>query len=216
MITERSEIARDRKGGGTAAHERNSPAVLDGRGARQAVPDVVLVIGRDALEAADRDGFLLDAPAPAGRLARTIASTSEDAGEYVRLPIDHVGVAVAARRDQSDIFGNRRVSRAGPLTIHDLVEIVWRRNVGGFHLLLCTTPPAPQSCADPRRACIRAPVWEGAPNPARILVDPPSKFHRYVTHNSGLSHRASTIRAWLPLGRPRARESFAAAFGRTS
>src|SRR5262249_38459282 len=121
--------------------------------------------------------------------------------KYVRLPIDHVGVAVAARRDQSDIFGNRRVSRAGPLTIHDLVEIVWRRNVGGFHLLLCTTPSAPHYCAD-RAGLVSGPRFgNGAPNPARILVDPPSKFHRYVPHNSDLPHRASTIRAWLPLRR---------------
>ena len=54
-------------------------------------------------------------------------------GKHVRLPVDHVGVAVAARGDQPDVFGNRRVRRAGPLAIDDLVEVVGRRDVGRFH-----------------------------------------------------------------------------------
>jgi hypothetical protein len=96
----------------------------------------VLEVGGDALEPADRDRFLLDAAAAAGGLARTIAGAAEHAGKYVRIPIDHVGVAVAARRDQTDVFGNRRVRRTGPLTIHDLVEVIRDRNVGSFHLFL--------------------------------------------------------------------------------
>ena len=65
---------------------------------------VVLVVGGDALQAADRDRLglsplvLLDAAAPAGGLAGTVAGAAEDSGEDVRLPVDHVGVAVAALR----------------------------------------------------------------------------------------------------------------------
>ena len=102
-------------------------------GLRQAVADVVLEVGGDALEPADRDRLLLDAAAPAGRLAGPVAGAPENAREHVRLPVDHVGVAVAARRDQPDVFGNRRVRRAGPLAIDDFVEVVRGRNVGRFH-----------------------------------------------------------------------------------
>ena len=57
-------------------------------------------------------------------------------GKHVGLPIDHVGVAVAACGDQADVFGNGRVRRAGPLAVDDLVEVVRAPNVGRFHLLL--------------------------------------------------------------------------------
>ena len=54
----------------------------------------VLVVGGNALEPADGDRFglalfardaviLLDAPAPARRLARPVASTSQNPGKYV-------------------------------------------------------------------------------------------------------------------------------------
>ena len=155
VIAERREVARHRERGGAAAHERDALAVLDGGRLGQAVADVVLVVGGDALQAADRHRLLLDADAPAGRLARPVAGAPEDSGKHVGLPVDHVGVAVATRRDQPDVFGNRRVRRASPLTIHDLVEVVRRRNVGGFHLLLCT-----HACRAPRepRASKRRPV----------------------------------------------------------
>ena len=102
--------------------------------------DVVLVVGGDALQAADRHRLVLDAHAPAGRLARAVAGAPENARKHVRLPVDHVGVGVAARRDQPDIFGNGRVRRAGPLAIHDFVEVVRRGNVGILHSLLETRP----------------------------------------------------------------------------
>ncbi len=152
VIAERREVARDRERGGAAADQRDALAVLLDRRLRQAVADVVLEVGGDALEAADRDRLLLDPAAPAGRLARPVAGAPEDARKHVRLPIDHVGVAVATRRDQSDVFGNRRVCRTGPLAVHDLVEVVRRRNVGRFHQLLCTHAlPHPEN---PARASV--------------------------------------------------------------
>src|SRR5690242_7953422 len=132
VIAERHEIARHRKRGGTAADQRNALAVLR-PGFRHAVLDVVLEVGGDALEAADRDGIFLDAAAATSRLARAVAGASQDSRKHVRLPIDHVGVAVAALGDQADVFRNGGVRGTGPLAIDHLVEVVGRRNVGRFH-----------------------------------------------------------------------------------
>ncbi len=133
FVAHRRKVARHGERGRAAADERYALAVLFLGGLRQAVADVILEVGGDALEPADRDRLFLDAAAPAGGLARPVAGASEDARKHIRFPIDHVGVAVAARRDQSDIFGDRRVRRTGPLTIHDFVEIVRYGNIGGFH-----------------------------------------------------------------------------------
>src|SRR5262249_61937061 len=103
---------------------REAVAVLDGGRPGQAAGDVVLELGGDALEPADRRRLLFDAPAPAGRLARPVAGAAENSGKHVGLPVDDVGVAVATRGDQPDVFGDRRVRRTRPLTIHDLVEVV--------------------------------------------------------------------------------------------
>ena len=100
---------------------------------RQAAADVVLVVGGDALQPADRDRLGLDPSAPAGRLAGPVAGPAEDAGEDVGVPVDHIGVAVTAGGDQTDIFGHRRVRRAGPLAVDDLVKIVGIADVGRRH-----------------------------------------------------------------------------------
>ncbi len=103
--------------------------------------DVALVVGGDALEAADRDrfGFLavvfLDAAAPAGRFAGPVAGAPEDAGEDVGLPVDHVGIGVAPCRDQPDVFGDWSVGRTGPLAIDDFMEVAGLADVGGLHLV---------------------------------------------------------------------------------
>src|SRR3954453_20183554 len=91
---------------------------------------IALVVGRDALQPADRDRFLLDANTATGRLARTIAGAAENAREDVRLPVDSPGLAEAAGGDQPDIFRHRRVRRGGPLAIDNLVEIVGISDVG--------------------------------------------------------------------------------------
>jgi hypothetical protein len=185
VIAERREITRNRERGGAAAHERDAPAVLrDGR-LRQAITDVVLEIGRNPLETADRNRFLLNAPAPAGRFARPVAGAPENPGEHVGFPIDHVGVAVATSGDQPDVFGNRRVCRTGPLAVYDLVEIVRSRDVGGFHLLLCThaCPRVPREpCANERRPASSVVRLVRAES-GRIVVETSPKFHRYLRHD---------------------------------
>ena len=133
FVAERREIARHRERSRAAADQRDALAVLLFDGLGQAVADVVLEVGGDALEPADRDRLFLDAAAPAGRLARAIAGASENSRKHIRFPVDHVGVAVAARGDQTDVFRNRRMRRTGPLTIHDFVEIIRDRNIGWFH-----------------------------------------------------------------------------------
>ena len=106
-----------------------------------------LIVRGDALQAADRHGLrlrfvlavlgraFLDAAAAARRLARPVARAPEDSREHVRLPVDEVRVAVAARRDQPDVFGDGSVGRAGPLTIDDFVEIVGVRDIGRLQSL---------------------------------------------------------------------------------
>ncbi len=160
-IAERCEVARDRQRRWPAADQRDAFAVLMLDRPGKAAADVVLVVGGDALEAADRDRLFFHAHAPAGRLARAVARAAQNPGEHVGAPVDHVRVAVAARSDQPDVLGNRCVRGTGPLTIHDLVEIVRRRNVGIFHGLLCT-----HAC----RAALRTPREASVGRPSRCYL----------------------------------------------
>src|SRR5207244_1586993 len=68
VIAERGEITGDCERSWAATDQRNALAVLRAR-TGHAVLDVVLEVGGDTLEAADRDGTILDAAAAAGRLA---------------------------------------------------------------------------------------------------------------------------------------------------
>ncbi len=132
VIAERRQVARHSQRGRTAAHEGDALAVLR-CGAWQTLLDVVLEVRGNALEAADRHRRLLDASAPARRLAWAIAGASQDSRKHVRLPIDHVGVAVAALCDQSDVFGNGGVRWTGPLAIDHFMKVVGGRDIGRFH-----------------------------------------------------------------------------------
>src|SRR5210317_2265563 len=49
------------------------------------------------------------------------------------MPVDHVGIRVALGCNESDVFGNWRVSRASPLAIHHLVEIVGVGDIRRLH-----------------------------------------------------------------------------------
>src|SRR5262249_9849204 len=86
--------------------------------------DVVLIVGRHALQPADGDGFLLDPTPATGRLAGPVAGAAEDARKDIRLPIDDIGVGVAACGDQPDVFRDRRVRGTRPLTVYDSVKVV--------------------------------------------------------------------------------------------
>src|SRR5882724_2032308 len=112
--------------------------------------DVILEIGGDALQAADRNRCFLNAAAAARRLARTVAGASQNSGKHVRFPVDHIGVAITPFCNQTDVFGNWRVCRAGPLAIDNFVKVVWRRDISRFHSYLVR---AKNETARPYSAC---------------------------------------------------------------
>src|SRR3546814_1125499 len=66
-------------------------------------------------------------------VAGAVAGAAEDPGEDVGVPVHHVGVGMAAGGDQADVFGHRRVRRAGPLAVDDLVEGVGVADIGRLH-----------------------------------------------------------------------------------
>ena len=133
VVAERREVAGDGQRGRPGADERDALAVLRHRGLGQEARDVVLVVGGDPLQPADRDRLGLDAAAPAGGLAGAVAGAAEDSRKDVRAPVDHIGVGVPPGRDEADVFRHRRVGRAGPLAIDDLVEVIGIADVGRGH-----------------------------------------------------------------------------------
>ncbi len=135
VIAERCEVARHRKRSRTATDQRDALAVLRQR-LRHAMFDVVLEVGGNALQTADCNRRFLDAAATARRLTRTIAGASQNSGKHIRFPVDHIGVAITPVGDQTNVFGNWRVSGAGPLAIDDFMKVVWRRNISRFHSYL--------------------------------------------------------------------------------
>jgi hypothetical protein len=142
VVAERREVARHgerRRAGADAgnAFAVGLGALVDGDPFRDL--RVVLVVGGDALQPADRHRLgprlvlFFGASAAARRLAGTVAGPAEDSGKDVRLPVHHVGVGVASGGDQPDVLGHGRVGRTGPLAIDDLVEVVGVLDVGGLH-----------------------------------------------------------------------------------
>src|SRR3954451_17776190 len=124
--------------------------------------DVVLEVGGNTLQPADRDRRLLDAATAAGGLARAVTGAAEDSRKHVGLPVDHIGVAIAPFRDQPDVFRNGRVRGTGPLAIDNLVKVIGSRNIGGFHPTFLPqrfTPPMRPLFArerSSRRSCYQA------------------------------------------------------------
>src|SRR5262245_16675980 len=86
--------------------------------------DVVTLVGRHALQAANRDRLSVDSNAPAGRLAWPVARSSKDTWEDVRLPVDHVRVGVPTLRDQADVFRHIGVRRTSPLAVDNLMVVL--------------------------------------------------------------------------------------------
>src|SRR5437899_11242394 len=80
VIAEQREVACHRQRSWTAADQRDALAV-PGRRLRHAVLDVILEVGSDALQAADRNRSFLDAAAAAGGLAWPIAGASQNSGK---------------------------------------------------------------------------------------------------------------------------------------
>src|SRR5271166_2066114 len=97
----------------------DSPAVFLAGNLGKQMTDFAAQIGRHALQPANRHRLaFIQPPPPAGRLTRAVASPAQDRRKYVRLPIEHVGIGVAALRDQPDVLRDVGMSRASPLAIH--------------------------------------------------------------------------------------------------
>src|SRR5207244_10144354 len=92
VVAERREVARDGERRGPGADARDPFPVFLRGGLGHPRLDVALVVGGDALQAADRHGLgllavvLLDAAAPAGGLAGTVAGAAENSGKDLRVP----------------------------------------------------------------------------------------------------------------------------------
>src|SRR5271170_5216800 len=103
LVAERSKIAGDRERGGSGPDASNALAVAGRRRLGHQAGNIALVVGRDALQPADRDRLLLDPAAAAGGLARAIARSPQNSGKDVGLPINHIGADVIARRNAPNI-----------------------------------------------------------------------------------------------------------------
>jgi len=138
LVAERRKVARDGERRRPGADARDLPAVFLRGGLWHLSLHVALVVGSDALQAADRHRFrllavvFLDAAAPAGRLARAVAGAAENSRKNVGVPVDHVGVVVTPCGDQPDVFGDWCMGRTGPLAIYDFVKILGRTDISRF------------------------------------------------------------------------------------
>src|SRR5581483_9160864 len=156
LVAERRQIVGHRQRRGPGADQRDALAVARVR-LRQAIVDVAAQVGRDALEPANRDRFLVDARASARGLARAIARAPENSRENVRLAIEHVRIGIASLRNQPDVLGHVGVRRTSPLAIDDFMEVAGITNVGWFHRLGSPLP---------RIHHIGSPFQGGTPTPA--------------------------------------------------
>src|SRR5690606_34756805 len=122
LVADRGEVAGHRERGRAATDAGDARRIGPCGWTGQAIADVVLQIGGNAFQPADRHRFgllrllLLDTSAPAGRFAGPVAGAPENAGKDVGAPVDHVGVAMTPGGNQPDVLGNGGMGRAGPLT----------------------------------------------------------------------------------------------------
>ena len=86
--------------------------------------DVTTQIRRDALQATDRDRFVLDPRAAAHRLTWSIARPTQNAGKDVRLPVEHVRFGVLSVRYQTDVLRHVGMRGTSPLAVDHLVIVV--------------------------------------------------------------------------------------------
>jgi hypothetical protein len=132
-VAERHQVVGDGQRRGPGADERDALPVLRCRNRRQPVAILAAVVGGHALEPADGDGLPVDAPPPAGGLARPVAGPAEDPREDVGLPVEEVRLREPTLGDEPDVLGDVGVRGARPLAVHHLVVVAGRGDVGGPH-----------------------------------------------------------------------------------
>jgi hypothetical protein len=89
------------------------------------VSNVIAEIGGDPFQATDRNRLVFHSPAPAGRLAGTVADAPEYRRKDIRSSVQEVGVRIAALCGHTDVFRDIRVRRASPLAVYDPMVKVW-------------------------------------------------------------------------------------------
>ncbi len=94
-----------------------------------------LQVRRHPLEAADRDRFVLDSTAPAGRLAGAIAHPAQYAGEHVGLAIEQIGVGKAPLGNEPDVLRYVGVRGTGPLAVYNAMIMLRIRGICRVHLV---------------------------------------------------------------------------------
>jgi len=84
------------------------------------------------LKTADGHWFFFHTASSTGRFAGAIAGSAQDPGENIGLPIDHIGVIIAAQGNHPDILRDRRMGRARILTIDNFMKILGIRKICRF------------------------------------------------------------------------------------
>ena len=135
LVAQGCQVAGYGQGGRATADQRYLFAVAVHRHLRHARRNFALVVGRYTLEAADSHRLLrlVEPAAPAGGLTGSVAGATQNAGEYVGLPVDHIGVSIPAGCNQPYIFRYRGMRGAGVLAVDYLVEIFRIPNVCWLH-----------------------------------------------------------------------------------
>ena len=157
LVAERHQVVGHGERRRPGADADDAPAVLAGRDHREAVGDVAAEVGGDPLQAADRHRRAVDPGAPARGLAGPVAGAPEDPRKHVGLAVGHVRVGVPPLGDQTDVFGDVGVGRAGPLAVDDPMEIIRVRRVGWVHELIWIPglgPCVPYMVTPPRRSAM--------------------------------------------------------------
>ena len=88
----------------------------------------------DTLEPADGNRSLVGSASPAGRFTGPVTHATQNTRKYVAFPILNISVGKITLGDLANVLRYIRVCRTGPLTVYNLVEIVWIIRIGGLHL----------------------------------------------------------------------------------
>ena len=126
-------------------------------------------------------------------------------GKTFEFPVDRPRLAVAAGGDQPDVFGHRRMRRARPLAIDNLMEVVGISDVGGLQQLSPARPSPRQPGLSPGAIARLRPCVEDAAQRHSGRLYPyrpwPSSSFAYPSEARGIcrhaGNRATPPTAWL-------------------